>query len=507
VSSTGSNDDPWLAAGEDAGTALLPLAEALFRQMLNLGRLSSAWPPDERTTERLMPRIGVTLALLELLTVTSQLRFARAGLAYVSNTQHWSEAAPGAGRTGTGPDPAPADVVHTLLAGWAAHCRGEYPIRRPLRAALQHTRDHGLVEGLLLLIELLRLGYVPAEAANVVIDVLLRARGRVADDGALVRTLAPGAAALVSARDWTEAELIDLPEDDRTVPDHLPELGALVNLAIEQPERLRVAASLDDWVLLNCDVATVLGAVLDVLERSRDRLPLGVRALLSQWEENRADSGGYTHMLRSQLSEGKTGSPEWLIGYGALIQAMAASHGGERMLRQRVVVPPGYLSLVTSGAPTPPEWRHLSIDLMPLATAYQQESCEFLSIATSSPAQATGSAPPVDADTFRTAFTQILQATEAGEYDRSVELCHRMLSTLPWSSILRHELAIALDLSGKPEEALEVLVQAIRLRPEEGGLWQSLRVVLNRCDRPAEARLAAVMQEFLAQRDAQMSEA
>jgi predicted Zn-dependent protease len=88
----------------------------------------------------------------------------------------------------------------------------------------------------------------------------------------------------------------------------------------------------------------------------------------------------------------------------------------------------------------------------------------------------------------------ILRGWMADQPERVRSVAESALAVYPWSSFFRRALAAALDVLEEHERALEVMLEAVFLEPEEPVMWQTLAVMLENRDHEFEYAFARAMQ-------------
>jgi tetratricopeptide (TPR) repeat protein len=482
------------AASERARTALLPLAELLFADYVNFGRLAVHFTLEKGTLDRYLGRAELTLEYLIALSELADLRFSEESrFPFVSNSASWSDGAPSAGYTGTSADPTPGDVAYTLFAGWVADGKGAYPAVRPLRAALKHLNDQGFDAAVRLLIDLQNNGFIPGQTIlEEILQIFAHGRGATASDRELAQRLVPGIDDLITPRDWIGVDLcLDwLPADAW----YRPESSELIELALAEVADLRRAETLDEWLSRNASVCTTVWAVKYLLESPFEPSPsLGMRTVLSQLEEIACDSFAFLGSLRSApIASG--GAAIGVIEKAML--AIAAPAIKARIERQRALRPDCLAGVELEPlASLPLSWQYISWRNINSLAAYIPDDGEVaLDVERIAYPETIGT--EIVCDDWRVTMGMI----ESPDHEAAIEVFAGSLERYPWSSRLRHELAIRLDETGSHDKARETMIEALTLSPDDPELWQSLAVVLRNCGADEEAMLTHGIEQVMLER-------
>jgi tetratricopeptide (TPR) repeat protein len=266
----------------------------------------------------------------------------------------------------------------------------------------------------------------------------------------------------------------------------------LLELALDRVAVLRAAKSFDEWIVARSLAESTLSAVCLLL--SRKRVSLALRTALSQLEEIAADS--YSFLVSYALSPK---SRDWQVPdalhrheeamCGRTVPGSAAR---ARLQRQRVLRPDELEGVdLRIGPQLPRRWRHLSWRLIKSAAAFVDATDpKAVEMCKPVPEVLLGE-PPINLDAM-------LARLVASNDDReSLAICRTMLEWLPWSALLRLELAIRLDETGENDQARQVIIEALTLAPDDPDIWQSAAVILFRGGAHEEAEIATGIERAL----------
>jgi hypothetical protein len=488
-----------------ASQVLLPLANILALEQLNFGRLVTLMNVDKTAFSLYQRRAKFTNHFLEYLEKNANLRFST-GIPFMYNGFHWSGDLSGY-TNGGGDDPLPSHVFSSLVTAWAGAGTDSGLGYRALKATLYWIKQHDLAEGLDLLFDLLQYGFLAREKdAIICLKVLARAKSITKNAEELVQLLIPDWPADLSVTSWAQLDIqVDWYEEGDPIDISVLGWSSLVLRCLNAVERLRKSASLDEWIVNHGTVDCVLGTVLGLVASGDTQPPLALRAVLSQLSEVNADCGGFAPTLGFQFAEGSL----LLKQHEEVILSDHAPAISDRLREQRVTRP----SLLTSVDITDPmalddAWKYVHWPLIkPLfALTRKKTSSEFCSVGSattflSSPwrrsrrqqRQAVRMTKLINED-VEAKREAILRGWTADQPDRVRSIAEGALAVYPWSSIFRRDLAAALDALEEHERALEVMLEAVFLEPEEPLMWQTLAAMLRNRDREFEYAFAHAMQ-------------
>jgi hypothetical protein len=509
---------------------LCGIANELFALHQTLAAFTNNWHFNEELLQRYANTFGVTFALFQALEATGQLEFADVEMPYLWNTVNWNSLEATAGVLPRDGSPRPSDLIYSQFAAWSAAANGNYPRGRLLKGVLRHCRQHGFVDATRLVVRLGQCGFAPASDRASVLAMLMRARSAVRDDSQVMELLLPGFDSWDSVIDLSNAEVNSswLFEEGRELaPRHARPQEAVLSLleyCMNEVNELRSSKSLDEWTVR---WATTHSAIVDLMSTAAllERQPLTLRSALGQLEEIMADAGGYAGALMIDLKQGPPHGPRLLATLRDVILALP-EHLHGRLTGQRVLGP-AWLPLDRDSPVEVPDegWERLGLEVMAaIATIFPESSnIEF-------PRRSERSSyhPDAPVQSIDSLVEEIEARTRAGvdrftsdrqvalslvhellsELDRDaidnikvIGICEKGLDLCPWSAIFRSEMAIALDGTDRPSEALQYMREAVTLDVSNPLYWQSLGVILGRLGKSSDARLAKGFSIFLADRE------
>jgi hypothetical protein len=480
--------DKDLLAGSNVSRAVLPIAEHLFGQLLDLGVITAGWGLSKDVPNRLTPRIELTIELLTLLEANADLRVAASGILFVSNPLNWPDGVPGTGVTGNGPAPSPAHIATSLVHGWANESMATYPLARPLRIAIEATARHSFSRALEFLVEAASAGFVPLRVLVPALHTLVEARASVETDAELVNRCVGVTGWPSTASSWMSAPISFswVGQSGRCYTAGLPEV---LDSAFRSLDRMRGAVDYDSWILANAGAIPVLFSAVSLGKTMSGHLSLPDRASVRQLEENDADAFSFMGTLKVVMDHGHLATAATLSPHSETLRNSELTHAtGQRMLRQRVLLPDALATWSSAEQPLPPAWRHASPRLAPLLMAYVTE----LSFDLTDP-----SGVPGDKEQRRARVDRLIELSVRGKHEAVIVEARDLLATFPWSTTIRYALAMAQGKSGEPQAALDVLVEAIAIEPTEAPLWRAVAGVLYELDATDEALYAHAIYNVL----------
>jgi len=488
------SSDPFLSAEADAEQALRPIAETMLGELIAFASLHGGGPLA--TLERYLPRIRFVQWYLGALESIAGLRFTDSAFPFVANTNVWDEAQPVAGYAGPG-GPRPSHAVASLLSILRMGSDRGPAWGRLLRTSLSAIQKHGLDDGIRFLIDLSGAGFVPnSDDLKRIFPVLLAGRTRAGSDSNLV-SLILGDPHPATNEGWLQANVSLGWLSDDTDEFFRPGIEPLLEAAIGEVSAARRADSWDGWILAQCRVRRSVGPVTMLASMPQAQLRLGSSAVLSQLQENVADTYAFLGPLLVNAATGDLRAVR-LLRTQAELQAVAARQAGvpeSRIGKQRVLVPAGVADdwQSASTADLPAAWRHPSWRLVHAVVA----SASVAPFVTLMPLEPQDASPKRLAKRQQQALAEVRKLSDAENYAAAIERSTRILDEFPWSENAYWERAIARDLSGDPQSALRDLMAAISLAPGNVPLWRSLSVVLKRLGAHRESELANGLGAYL----------
>jgi hypothetical protein len=539
----------------NASRILAGLAEILFEELQSFGRLSGALDLNEENLRFYMQeRSSFIVDFLSTLETHCGLRFSpRAHVPFCYNSRTWPELAPVAGYAGVDQSIAPSQVATSLILCWNLRLKGMLG-RRVLVSALWIVAEAGLDSGIDFVFDLHNAGYADRNVVREVISLLLLARASCSSDEEMIMKFlgtTPG-----QPQEWVTSDIsTEWVTQNKIDQSGWGSLGRLLQMGSKQAALTRDASSLDEWVLGNALLAGLLPAIMGIVNDLSDNLPLAWRAKFSQWEEIAADAGAIFGVARAGFN---LISPYVRAGHVRVVAEMFRRQVGdgwqERLARERLLVPSQLQVDYDSGEylDMPAEWRALSWRLIHpwVALLHPGENPEVLRVK-GYPAEEflqldyvrqilaqngilgeeaqkeklvryLSSAGTDSADEERLMrllddalyprygvlrsvrlhdeLLTIISLQENSKYSDAMVRSRSLLSCYPYLGRIFLELAIAYDMSGTPEVALEYLIAGITLQPENPIIWHSISVVLNKLGNEGESIIAEAFHELLSSR-------
>ena len=280
--------------------AILPMAEQMFLEFQAFGCLCIDQNMKEKQLELYVrQRVRNLISTFQPLEAKYGLRFNEIKIPYLSLAPNWPESHPIAGYTGSQDPVSPSSVVETYAACWMAEIVTQSLVRYLLRGALYRSTQSGLQEAISFLFDLFQQGWVVSSDSLVTpVLALLAVRSNVDSDEAMVRHFYGGQMPQ-TRQEWLETRFaFERPEVKELSPECRPVVLSLLERGVKEIEVVRAAQTWDDWFVGQFKIRGLLSAIRRIVLQCFPNVPIGVQALLSQWEEVIADAFGFTSFRR-----------------------------------------------------------------------------------------------------------------------------------------------------------------------------------------------------------------
>ena len=322
--------------------------------------------------------------MLEVAEEAAELRFGDDRFPFVYNTAKWDQQAPLAGWITDSETPRPSQLPWSLLGGWMmALQEPDRSMRnRLLRAVLWQTSRDSLRTGLQLAVDLSGAGFLlNRDDLTKVVALVLLARDQVDSDREMVAGLLGGTVP-GSPQEFLNAPLTPgwVTRTEATSAAALTVIQQLIQMMTPVMATARSSSSLGEWVLSQQRLYNVAAPVLNGITAVLPKLPLALRAVMTQLREINADGGNYAELLKIKLYR----LPSYqLVAEPALnvalqFQARLGADWADRLCRERVVVPDELRTLVLDitgeWPPTPLESQAVS-EFIARQVTYQKPRC------------------------------------------------------------------------------------------------------------------------------------
>jgi hypothetical protein len=242
------------ASSPRASSALTPIAELLFAELQDFGRLGTGRTELIGDFPRYaQARVRPALRLLQLLEETADLRW-NSTLPHSYAFGRWPEGVPIGGYTAGSAAPKPSLVLRAMIDHWEAAASGYSVYLRLLRSALFVAHSTGLPSAVEYLLDLHCAGEAPqADSTLRVIKTLLQARASVSNDEETVPFLMQGPPP-TSTAGWQDTikhlpefsaqySITDFPDTCNKI------LNSVLSRANREVDRIRHSQSFDRWVV------------------------------------------------------------------------------------------------------------------------------------------------------------------------------------------------------------------------------------------------------------------
>lgn len=486
---------------------LARLADDLLCEILNFARVLALGPTSAKL-EAYLPRFQSVSFVLRALGELG-LRPGRR-IPFIYNGQQWSSPVP-AGYTGPGGEgeaPRPDEMLLSALSMMSTGIGGD-SVPRILKAATFVAWRNGMPAALQYLLDLLDWGYAGGDEAGAVclLDLLagitqVRERPGL-DEAAATRAWAleriPALESLQSGGDWTEARFIATPNAAEAAArslyrgDVIQRLAALTEEARNAPD---LTAFLVSQLRMNRILVAYLRAEHEAAGHTDAGPPVTLRSFIGQLHEVTADTNAFILPMLAGY-----GSPSGNAVFGTsrlfLKTAGDSPSARRRMERERILVPRALAPMPPDGYPRLPDvWNTISYQLAFPMTAAASATLDNIPLKDST-FSLRGVPDSERAESFRESFRKLFEADEAGMQQEVRALAAAGVAAFPWSAHHHNELAIALDKSGRAEEALPSSHAAVFLGPDQQTFWHSYSIILAHCGARQDALAARAMMEIL----------
>lgn len=539
--------------GEAQRFQVLPaLAKLFLKDLQTFGRMAAVLPRKPTVAEMSaygQPRVRLLGLILEALEHFGDNRLEQWRLPYCYFRYEWPPEASIAGYTG---GQAPLDstsLIRSILSNW--HLELEENLNfRLLPAALFMTHQHGFAAAVDYLLDLLEQGLVvrAQSVAEALVSLVHACAGEGTDSERVIRFLgkrpkSPAGWMNASEKLWSFRRAADDPEVVQQL------LLRLIARCLARVRIVRRAASWDAWLLGQAMLAALAETTLRTCEAIAPDPPLGLRAVLSQLEEMKADARALFLISRPPFRPFDAVFTS-ARAFDAMFRHNFGEMGRERLLTERLLVPARIVSTVldeNEELPLPGAWQEVSwrcvhafaavshvsqnlflarrvpVDPEPLLRDESLQELFGRHGITDRAAQRrivvdeiTNRYPgevPLDREELEKHLQEALDRLHSreikaqflgsepdsprDELERVVGRIESLLALYPWNWLLHQELGIAWDRLDQPRRAVRCLVAAIFLAPEEAMPWQSLGVVLKRAGLAADAAVARLVQSYI----------
>jgi tetratricopeptide (TPR) repeat protein len=554
------------SADLNASRAMTTLAEFLFREAQAFGKFSiNARLTREKMETYTQDRLVLTKFILEILEHQSTLHFSdqeRVPFIYNTNPELWPDSLPLAGYTDGAGQLKPSQVLTSLMLNWNLEITNNNTVPRLLAASLWMVDKHDLETALIYLIDLLKAGFIiNTKSLAIVMGILLTTHTLVETDQAIVGLLT-GNATLHTTSDWKRVEYKFDPSDlSIDMERNQAAISVLLNKILSEIEEVRDSSNYDDWLLGQLYVGgmiTVFQAIMGVVKQEPS---LGLKRILSQFEEIRADTPTLLLSIRKEFQP-YINLFHFMKGTQIVFESQVGNGWQERFYQERLLVPARIKDqlLFKTGGELPPEWRYISWRIVhALIEVFQPEDRAIIMRSNKFDVRTLAGSQAIQdffrrhrirdldqqnsileyeyLDTFPKGFldgqklpsypedklkllltkahfdcsmeelqSALHQATEllkAKRYQEEIAYLKKLLDLYPWSSAVYHELSIAYDEHRDHQTAIDLIIPTIILYPTNPQCWRSLAVILGRLGCHDERIIASVIEEMLTERSRQ----
>ncbi|WP_440099890.1 tetratricopeptide repeat protein [Streptosporangium sp. H16] len=474
---------------EQAGP-ILAIAEGLLEQRFLAGRYAAdhgGGAQDSDFSKRVMaayleradPVVGYLSVVLEQ---EAGLRFSGLrSFPYWFHLATWPPDVPLAGDVALDPAPPVGAALYATRTRWGLlveRDRDDRAFGAALTPALLVGQRHGLAAGLRHIVGLIDTGQI-LNVSDVALSatILLRAAAVTRDDAELFGEIlgdppADGAGLVTYGADLLDERFRHPVAGSSRIT---PLLEGLLSDAWRRVATIRAASDAGEWWCALTGLRAYLNFVWSVFRWTLASPSRAVEAVLDQLEELAADASTITVAM-------ELGSLEGVIGWEIQVIEAIANRTGDRAAaerrfrRERMLVPAELLD-----APLDMRWRAPGVRPGNLF-AYLADEVDPAFLRSPFAPRERGEGD-VEDDTKPSAeerAAEVGRALEAAagmdqrRAPEAVSLLRRLLEDYPWCAPAYRMLAQAARRSGDPGEAVDLLVRALTLRPDEHRAWAEL---------------------------------
>ena len=339
-----------------------------------------------------------------------------------------------------------------------------YLLRCALWYCLRTNDQDAVMAAVQLVAELVGTGQVrDAMGAAMAISVLLRTEPALESPRDLVSAFFGGSIP-VTAEDWKTSPLTWSNEESRPLSRGSQRaVNWLVQYVQSTVDRVRQAPNFDAWFAALTMAGSVINSVTDGLRWSIPKVPIGLRAVLAQWEELAADLG-------PQLMLADIGGMPAVIGSSRDMAERYLRIGdttGERFARERMLIP---RELFESRGPLPVMWRRPS---------YRMATAWFHGRRLNGRGLGLDLSPDLlELPSDDTVMAEIRRLSANGELARAAEAVDALLERFPWYEAAHRSHAELSMRIGQLDKAMHSVVAGLVLEPRLERYWQLLSTIM-----------------------------
>lgn len=362
--------------------------------------------------------------------------------------------------------------VNSLLRGAAWYCA-------------HHEPDDAATPAVRYVVELAATGQAHVRAAAIAVALLLRAAAHAESASELVGQFTGGLRP-VTSQQWARVGLTWPRAEQPTLSRAAQKaVSWLICYGQEKLEHARQAKDYGSWKIAMAAVKCAITCIIDGLPYANADLPIGLRAIISQFNEIYCD---FPVLRFNSAAARYAGRPEiegivkWTRGIAGEYRGRLDDARLKRFSRERALVPPELLALDIPSlrpdamTPLPVEWQHHSWRTITAACA---EPSLLRIRPESRPYQPESVTTQEMKEDLSTPLQLILQKHESGDQTGSHQALADLLTRYPWHDVA-YGLSIELHYAGRNvASAIEAAIAASVLRPEATHHWNWLALLLH----------------------------
>lgn len=501
-------------SGNNKSSVLCNLASIFYKEIIVYGNISDM---DTRPgIDSYFERVRFILLFLKWLDEKSDLKYKKLDLPYIYWHKDHKESLPIVGYVNEELSPKPYEVFADIVNTWFVDTTSN--VENIIRSVIYYTNKTDFNSAIKLIATFSENGIAKSSELCAALDFVLYSRSKCKSDKAFVNEMLNNAP-IKHDDEWRKFEFdetlhkklinftfnalhknkeVSSQPGDKDIQrisavndSYKAVLSALIKTSVELVNSTRNSNS---WNSYLSNYAALYRFILYVnkFKSYSKNIGLGLRTVLSQLEEIKADYNN----IYIQLNKGHgIYSKEILQGLLHMISFIHTTREDEniieRILEERIIVPKQLSKYINrtkvktlqlyNYSQIPETWQYARWQMIhPISCIVNKSFKDLLS---------TSENEKKDEFLLRE-HIRIATLTDEKKYDESVKLSQKTLQSFPWAAKIWCELAIALDKKGKHNRAVEMIIPAITLQPQNPLFWKSLSVILKNMKCLVDAKLA-----------------
>jgi hypothetical protein len=466
-------------------------------QMQWIGIFSS-WKEENENMGEVAKRISLIRCMCEIGETIGDLSFQPSAQCFLYNTHNWNIDCPG-GMDVSATRCKPSELLVSYTGNWTLEDRSNASMRL-FRAAAPIMVHEGVDAALRLLMRCSAQGLVTSnESVYWAVRLLSAAKAemrQLGDESWLHRFAGLQAG-------WADTEVPDSFEEEYANDDVLKEfINAGFRICQEIIEDTREAADYDEWIRGQHVINLFCGAFVALAKHGPLKLPHAGMTFLDYVEEIYCDAMG------SRLTQENNLSPNYVTAtlLSKILRHQIGDDAESRFWQDRVALPYALRDHFDFNESTlhqlPVPWRGHSVAAAPAWCIRSSKANKHEMMMTMQ--KSTTGTPTVDE--WHQTLLKGMDLHKQGRCVEALAVAQALETDLPYNWLIKLELAIYLDESGRTEEALEKIMAAILIEPTHSDLWVSFGVILRRLGRHEDCIVVRALGKMIAQAETSQSD-